>query len=201
MFLRTWYIYHSGCLKGWPFLSFYFLPIICIYTCLSLGHCYKQIWYFTPLFSSVVVSLGFGLVIRMFFWWRGGPTLLCFAVVGLCVDAVVTVHFDFNRIRLERLFSIFLLQRKLPAGERRNRNTPRWRWVSLRAHFTAGQLQKHTIRVNRHRLQSDHLEDVCMKQANTVNASSIQTELLSQESTGLMVFSTKCVLSCFRAHQ
>lgn len=70
-FLRTWYIYHSGCLKGWPFLSFYFLSIIYIYTCLSLGHCYKQIWYFTPLFSSVVVSLGFGLVIRMFFWWRG----------------------------------------------------------------------------------------------------------------------------------
>lgn len=46
-----------------------------MYTCLRLGHCYKQIWYFTPLFSSVVVSLGFGLVIRMFFWWRGGPTL------------------------------------------------------------------------------------------------------------------------------
>lgn len=71
MFVRTWYINHSGCLKGWHFLPFYFLSIIfCIYTCLSLGHCYKQIWYFTPLFSSVVVSLGFGLVIRMFFWWR-----------------------------------------------------------------------------------------------------------------------------------
>lgn len=88
MFLRTWYIYHSGCLKGWPFLSFYFLPIICIYTCHSLGHCYKQIWYFTPLFSSVVVSLGFGLVIRMFFWWRGDRTLftLCCrrALCGCC---------------------------------------------------------------------------------------------------------------------
>ena len=75
MFIRTCYIYHSRCLKGWPFLPFYFLSSICMYTCLSLGHCYKQIWYFTPLFSHVVVSLGFGLVIRMFFWWRGGPTL------------------------------------------------------------------------------------------------------------------------------
>lgn len=77
---------------------------------LSLGHCYKQIWCFTPLFSSVVASLGFGLVVRMFVWWRRGP-LLRFAVVGLRVDAVVAVHFDFNRIRLERLFSIFFLQR------------------------------------------------------------------------------------------
>lgn len=55
-------------------LSFYFLPSVFIYTCLALGHCYKQIWYFTPLFSTVVVSLGFGLVIRMFFWWRGDRT-------------------------------------------------------------------------------------------------------------------------------
>ena len=60
MFFKN--IYHSGCLKRLT-LPRYFLPIICIYTCLSLGHCYKQIWCFTPLFS-----LGFGLVIRMFFW-------------------------------------------------------------------------------------------------------------------------------------
>lgn len=77
-----WYIYHSGCLKGWPFLSFYFLPSICIYTCLSLGHCYKQIWCFTPLFSSVVLSVGFGLVIRMFLWWRGGRPFYALLLSG-----------------------------------------------------------------------------------------------------------------------
>lgn len=67
--------------------SFYFLSIICIYTCHSPGHCYKQIWYFTPLFSRVVASLGFGLVIRMFFWWRGDrPFTLCCrqALCGCC---------------------------------------------------------------------------------------------------------------------
>lgn len=47
----------------------------------------------------------------VFFFFVVVVLFLRFAVVGLCVDAVVTVHFDFNRIRLERLFSIFLLQR------------------------------------------------------------------------------------------
>lgn len=83
MFIRTWYIDHSRCLKGWPFLPFYFLSIICMYICLSLGHCYKQIWYFTPLFSSVVVSLGFGLMIRMFFWWRGDRPCFFFLILFL----------------------------------------------------------------------------------------------------------------------
>lgn len=47
---------------------------------------------------------------------------LRFAVIGLCVDAVVAVHFDLNRIRLERLFSIFFLQRQLPVrGAQRRR--------------------------------------------------------------------------------
>lgn len=47
---------------------------------------------------------------------------LGFAVIGLCVDAVVAVHFDLNRIRLERLFSIFFLQRQLPVrGAERER--------------------------------------------------------------------------------
>lgn len=48
---------------------------------------------------------------------------LRFAVIGLCVDAVVAVHFDLNRIRLERLFSIFFLQRQLPVkGAERKRH-------------------------------------------------------------------------------
>lgn len=50
---RSWYM----CLKGRPFL---FLFVIFIYTRLTLGHCYKLIWFFTRLFSSAVVSLGFG---------------------------------------------------------------------------------------------------------------------------------------------
>lgn len=71
-----WYIYHVGCLKGRPFLSFDLLLVViiiffCIYKCLSVGHRYKQKSSFTPLISSVVVSLGFGLIIRMFFWWWG----------------------------------------------------------------------------------------------------------------------------------
>lgn len=83
-----WYIYHARCLKGWPSLSFHFLFVViilflffCIYKCRTLGHWYKEKSYFTPLISSVEDSLGFGLMILMFFWWcwwRGvmGPSLL-----------------------------------------------------------------------------------------------------------------------------
>lgn len=48
------------------------------------------------------------------FGGKRGDSPICFlrfADVGLCVQAVVAVHFDLNRIRLERLFSIFFLQR------------------------------------------------------------------------------------------
>lgn len=39
-FTRTWYFCHSGRLKGRPFLSCYFLPSVCIYTCLPPGASY-----------------------------------------------------------------------------------------------------------------------------------------------------------------
>lgn len=56
-------------------------------------------------------------------WGWGGRGGACeplrSAVIGPCVDAGVTVHFDFNGVRLQRLFSIFFLQRELPAVEKR----------------------------------------------------------------------------------
>lgn len=65
----------SGVEKVDPFslliCSLLLLLFFCIYKCLWVGHQYKQKSSFTPLISNVVVFLGFGLMIRMFFWWRG----------------------------------------------------------------------------------------------------------------------------------
>lgn len=149
-----------------------------MYTCLRLGHCYKQIWYFTPLFSSVVVSLGFGLVIRMFFWWRGGPTLF----FSLFFYALLSSGFVWMLLSLCTLISIVSgLRDSLPfssfsgsflQGERRETGGKgtwgSWRHVLFPSWVMTG---THTINVNRHRLECDHPEDVfCMKQAHTVNA-------------------------------
>lgn len=41
---------------------------------------------------------------------REGTHILCFTVVLLCVDAVVTVHFDLDHVGLERLLPVLLLQ-------------------------------------------------------------------------------------------
>lgn len=63
--------------------------------------CFSGFWSCDP--NVLLVAKGETVPFLLFF--------LRFADVGLCVQTVVTVHFDLNRIRLERLFSIFFLQR------------------------------------------------------------------------------------------
>lgn len=107
MFFGTRYIYRSGCLKGGPPIAFLFSLLFVFTHAFDWGTVINRYGISLHYF---LVSPGFGLVIRMFFRCEGTDPLR-FAVVGLCVEAVVAVHFDFNRIRLERLFPIFFLQR------------------------------------------------------------------------------------------
>lgn len=95
-------------------------------------------------------------------------TLLLFAVVDLCVDAVVAVHFDFNRIRLERLFPIFFLQRKLPVVNKKEQARREHRKSFARFTSMPGKNFEHTHTCE----QAQTCEwpsggCLCMKQAHT----------------------------------
>lgn len=124
-----------------------------MYTCLHCGrHRYKQVWRSFQVFKATIFPASrfilYGGVEGGLVWWsessfggtrEGGKGwrkdwrrdravrtrlfYLRFAVIGLCVDAVVAVHFDLNRIRLERLFSIFFLQRQLPVRGAKRKKT------------------------------------------------------------------------------
>lgn len=55
-FTRTWYFCHPGRLKGRPFLSCYFLPRVCIYTCLPPGASYINryvFFFYSTIFQRV----------------------------------------------------------------------------------------------------------------------------------------------------
>lgn len=111
-------VHHSGYLTRLSLVSSLIFSLLFVFThAFHWGHFYKQIWYFFSTIFQRCSYQGFGLMgggggVQMFFWCRGGDhPILCFAVTRLCVEAVVTVHFNLDCVWLENLLSIFFLQR------------------------------------------------------------------------------------------
>ncbi len=128
-----------------------------------IGHCYKQIWYFTPLFSSVVVSLGFGLVIRLFFWWRGDRPFYALLSSGFVwmLLSLCTLISIVSGLRDSFPFSSFSGSFLRLKGERKHREMDvRYADCTLPSWVMTGTQTTHRINVSRHRLESDHQGDV-----------------------------------------